>query len=108
MNSRAHINTQKIKGIIAVNIHMGNQVCADKINQGGFPPPGHARKWGPEHIKPMMAGEISLKTTPDPEKIVISAAILRDVYDIVFRNSVTNSEFVRQAIFEKIEREGLE
>ena len=33
MSSRAHINTQKIKGIISVNIHKGEQVCADKINQ---------------------------------------------------------------------------
>jgi hypothetical protein len=107
MNSRAHINTKKIKGIIAANIHQGEQVCADKINQGGFSPPGYAREWGPEHIKPMMAGEISLKRPPKIEKIVISAAILRDVYDIIFRNSVTNSEFVRTAIMEKIEREGL-
>ena len=107
MNSRAHINTKKIKGIIAVNIHRGEQVCADKINQGGFPPPGHARKWGPEHIKPMMAGEISLKVKPKKEKLIISAAICPETHDIIFRNSVTNSEFVRQAIFEKIEREGL-
>ena len=107
MSSPAGVRAQKIKGIIAVNIFLGDQVCADKINQGGFPPPGHARKWGPEHIGPMMAGEISLKKIKDPEKIVISAAILRDVYDIVFRNSVTNSEFVRAAIMEKIEREEL-
>ena len=107
MSNNSVIRAQKIKGIIAINIHRGEQHAADKINQGGFPPPGHARKWGPEHIKPMMAGEISLKKIKDPEKRIISAGILRDVYDIIFRNSVTNSEFVRQAIFEKIEREGL-
>ena len=107
MPNTSVIRAQKIKGIIAVNIHRGEQFCADKINQGCFPAPGHARKWGPEHIKPMMAGEISLKRKRIPEKVVISAAILIDVYDIVFRNAVTNSEFVRTAIMEKIERDEL-
>ena len=107
MNSRAFINTKKIKGIIACYTHKGEQVCADKINAGGFPPPGHARKWGPEHIKPMMAGEISLKPVAEIKTVVISAAITRTVHDIIFRNSDTNSGFVRAAIIEKIEREGL-
>jgi hypothetical protein len=110
MPNNSAIRAKKIKGIIAVNLHRGEQVCADKINQGGFPAPGHARKWGPEHIKPMMAGEICLKPVKKPpkiEKIVISAAVLIAVYDIIFRNSVTTSAFVRAAVMEKIEREGL-
>ena len=106
-NSRAHINTQKIKGIIACHIHRGEQVCADKINQGGFPPPGHARKWGPEHIKPMMAGEISLKPVTRQKYYHVGTTVSRTVHDIVFRNSATNSGFLRAAILEKIEREGL-
>ena len=107
MPNNSVIRAQKIKGIIAVNIHRGEQFCADKINQGGFPPPGHARKWGQEHIKPMMAGDISLKKPRKIINLIISAAICPETHDIIFRNSVTNSEFVRQAIFEKIERDGL-
>lgn len=100
------VRAKKIKGIIAANIHQGEQACADKINQGGFPPPGHTTKWGPEHIGPMMAGEISLKPVRKRDSY-IGAVIDRDMLDIIYRNSVSNSAFLRCAISEKIAREGL-
>ena len=100
--------SHKIKGIIAANIHNGEQFAADKINKGHFPPPGHASKWLPEHIKPMMAGEISLKPVPKKTMVYISSTIDQKSYDIVFRNAVTNSAFIRAAVNEKILREGLE
>lgn len=62
---------------------------------------------GPEHIKPMMAGEISLKLVKKPDYIHIGTTVSTDIHDIIFRNSVTNSAFTRAAILEKIKREGL-
>ena len=99
--------SKKIKGIIAANIHRGEQTCSEKINQGGFPPPGHATKWLSEHIRPMMAGEISLKPVPKKTMVYVSATIEQKSYDIIFRNAVTNSAFIRAAVNEKISREGL-
>ena len=107
MPNNSAIRAKKIKGIIAANIHKGEQVCADKINQGSFPPPGHARKWGAEHIKPMMAGEISLKKVKKPDYLHVGTTIDVKTHDIIFRNSDTNSGFVRAAILEKIERDNL-
>ena len=107
MPNNSSIRAKKIKGIIAANIHKGEQVCADKINQGSFPPPGHARKWGPEHIKPMMAGEISLKPVTRQKSYHVGTTVDIETHDIIFRNSNTNSGFLRAAILEKIERDNL-
>lgn len=99
--------TKKIKGIIAANIHKGEQFCADRINSGGFPAPGFSRIWKPEHIKPMMAGKISMKPAKKIAKINVATPLDRNIADIIFRNSVTSARFLRDAIAEKIERDGL-
>lgn len=104
--SNSVIRTKKIKGIISANRKFGDQVCANKINAGGFPAPGYAKKWHAEHIGPMMRDEISLKPVLKRE-LHIGAIIDGKTHDIIFRNSVTHSAFLRAAIAEKIEREGL-
>lgn len=100
---------KKILRIIKANKKHGTNHCAKLLNDGGFPAPcGRKYQWKPEYINRVAKGEdLSHLKKGRITVYTLSAAVPVEMYDIVIQNSNTASEFVRAAISEKIERDGL-
>ena len=106
--SNVKTRKQKIIRIIRDNYGKGVSVCVKRLNDGGFPcPTGKKHQWTKDQVE--LVRKTGNVTIIEPKKtLTIATDVCRKTYDIIRQNSAYMTDFLRTAIREKIERDGLD
>ncbi|MCK5606592.1 hypothetical protein KAR91_32120 [Candidatus Pacearchaeota archaeon] len=94
---------KKIRNLILENAQYGLDRCVDTLNDNGFSAPcGRKRYWKTHQVQSILKGEMY-----EVEKISVATKVTKSQHAAIKKSGLKVATFLREAIKDKLIREGL-